>query len=1039
MIEMGSINIPKLHFCISIFVFDIHYTVKEFLLYSRTLNKMISVQFILLILGYHIDLLLSKEIEVDTFISETIQDLDDVKSFKCKSSAIPYLLFLRDSSGDHSLLCSLKALRSKNVAPGEQQLIWMILYGIFKEKNLRKKTSYALKQATSHGKNVHFKKSWYFLGPFQIGKIELDGDPIKSFDDIILRRWDKKASAYSELKPSGIVKWSEIRSNSDDTINVHPDVNWNDFVMSLQSMAITEWQGLLVNTFAVLSDASRLLIQCLGVNYFYIDDSMYNGDIYHRSEYWYPLLLDAGIHTIKAFVRAKGHTSVQCRVKLQRKDESGVQVHRVSFAPDLVDGNWFSHHVAIVVSNWSPDEVVKVRNIEVETIDFDSTIGVEIIGGVVLQPGQVGSIPFRLIPNTNNKPSSTCPKSSFRLSVKIQFTKKSKTIQVPLTLRCRDSHQSFLFTFQDHDGSIQHAAAIRPLTPCSLPSCPVLLTLHGTGVKAENQADSYKRMVQKKFVFGVEKLWVLAPTRFGAHNWEGPGELTSLTALKVLSVLTQHALWLNLKPADAERVVIAGHSMGGHGAWQLSVHHPDKTLAVISAAGWLSKEDYGDSNVFYRHDVSISHTDPLTKSVQESCVAENQADKHASNLRGIPVMIRIGADDKTVHPYFSRRMFRLLKENRVNVTYKEFPGKEHWWWDTKTANDGGVTNDPLIRKFSTYVVERLENFHNNNKCLDTEEDCNGMSSSMYSKHQESRTSGEFTFTVYNPASYGGGRGVRVIQQKIPLRVSKYTISIDQSHVHITTSNIRSIALYEPSVDPIGWKTKHVTINGATVKELHGSPPWRLCSPQHSFHLCGSDGDVRLSSSYGPSRRIAEHPFVVVVCEGGSGEDVAGLMRSATLLANLFHITSDARTNIFSSRDISQDEMRQSNVILMGTDTCIREMGVQPLMKFTEHEVELGECVFRAMDVSALYLQPQKQSERLMLVMTSFNVQGISEFLLKLALPTIPPMVRSPFSNMVPDYVIMDGGIHTKGPGGYICTGFWNNQWNFDAASSSCVC
>lgn len=63
------------------------------------------------------------------------------------------------------------------------------------------------------------------------------------------------------------------------------------------------------------------------------------------------------------------------------------------------------------------------------------------------------------------------------------------------------------------------------------------------------------------------------------------------------------------------------------------MHHPDKALAVISAAGWLSKEDYGDSNLFYHHDVSVSHTDHMTKSIQESCIAENQADKHASNLK----------------------------------------------------------------------------------------------------------------------------------------------------------------------------------------------------------------------------------------------------------------------------------------------------------------------------------------------------------------------------------------------------------------------
>lgn len=63
-------------------------------------------------------------------------------------------------------------------------------------------------------------------------------------------------------------------------------------------------------------------------------------------------------------------------------------------------------------------------------------------------------------------------------------------------------------------------------------------------------------------------------------------------------------------------------------------------------------------------------------------------------------MIRIGAADRTVHPYFTRRMFRLLREQRTNVTYSEIAGKEHWWWDTYKTNDGGVVNDPVIRKFS---------------------------------------------------------------------------------------------------------------------------------------------------------------------------------------------------------------------------------------------------------------------------------------------------------------------------------------------------
>lgn len=68
-------------------------------------------------------------------------------------------------------------------------------------------------------------------------------------------------------------------------------------------------------------------------------------------------------------------------------------------------------------------------------------------------------------------------------------------------------------------------------------------------------------------------------------------------------------------------------------------------------------------------------------------------------------MIRTGAADRTVHPYYSRRMYRLLRQQRSNVSYDEIAGKEHWWWDTYSTNDGGVTNDPVIRGFAIKHAE----------------------------------------------------------------------------------------------------------------------------------------------------------------------------------------------------------------------------------------------------------------------------------------------------------------------------------------------
>ena len=51
-------------------------------------------------------------------------------------------------------------------------------------------------------------------------------------------------------------------------------------------------------------------------------------------------------------------------------------------------------------------------------------------------------------------------------------------------------------------------------------------------------------------------------------------------------------------------------------------------------------------------------------------------------LQGISVLARIGGNDRTVHPFFVRRMVRVLRSWGVNVSYTELPGKEHWWWDT---------------------------------------------------------------------------------------------------------------------------------------------------------------------------------------------------------------------------------------------------------------------------------------------------------------------------------------------------------------------
>ena len=91
---------------------------------------------------------------------------------------------------------------------------------------------------------------------------------------------------------------------------------------------------------------------------------------------------------------------------------------------------------------------------------------------------------------------------------------------------------------------------------------PVLLTFHGSGIQPGNHADSYKVMPpdEIEYLFGLQDHWVLAPSRFGAHNWEAIGELSAKQSLKVLYE-TILSIPLNLPNVVTESAIAGGHSM----------------------------------------------------------------------------------------------------------------------------------------------------------------------------------------------------------------------------------------------------------------------------------------------------------------------------------------------------------------------------------------------------------------------------------------------------------------------------------------------
>jgi len=94
-------------------------------------------------------------------------------------------------------------------------------------------------------------------------------------------------------------------------------------------------------------------------------------------------------------------------------------------------------------------------------------------------------------------------------------------------------------------------------------------------------------------------------------------------------------------------------------------------------AGWLRKEQYGDDNTLWMHDSALHAAEPALRSVLESTISENFADALVTNFAS-PALLRVGEKDRSVHPWYSRRLARLLRARKADYAYSELPGKEHW-------------------------------------------------------------------------------------------------------------------------------------------------------------------------------------------------------------------------------------------------------------------------------------------------------------------------------------------------------------------------
>jgi len=234
-------------------------------------------------------------------------------------------------------------------------------------------------------------------------------------------------------------------------------------------------------------------------------------------------------------------------------------------------------------------------------------------------------------------------------------------IAVELKAVPRSAHHSRTFV-SEIDGSVQYFGVVpmaggdsaQAARPAGLKPA-LVLSLHGAGVEAIGQARAYKPK---------DWAWIVAATnrRPYGFDWEDWGRLD---ALEVLAEAER------LFGTDPARTYLTGHSMGGHGTWQVGATVPGPWAAIAPSAGWYSFTSYGGGAVY-------KDPSPVEKMLLRAN-APSETTNLARNFLNYGVYILHGDQDDNVPVEQARFMRELLGGFHPDFAYYERPGAGHWW------------------------------------------------------------------------------------------------------------------------------------------------------------------------------------------------------------------------------------------------------------------------------------------------------------------------------------------------------------------------
>ncbi|MBN1155516.1 prolyl oligopeptidase family serine peptidase, partial [candidate division KSB1 bacterium] len=429
--------------------------------------------------------------------------------------------------------------------------------------------------------------------------------------------------------------------------------------------------------FSVYSDEARImLLDENGNDMVYVNGEARTGNRYGYKDQWDPwepnfnyTLLPVQLKKGKNEFLFYNTRTGRLKARLVKANSKGLINIKDTSLPDFLVGEAIDIWGAVVIIN-ACRQPMRMFKIEAKIGDNQPVL----TDVPVIQPMTVRKIGFRL----QGEP----PTEAGDVPVELTLYNAANEIldSATLTLRTKNVNETHKRTFISQiDGSVQYYAINPAQDPDPEKPKALVLSVHGAGVEAINQASSY---------YGKTWAHIVSPTnrRPYGFNWEDWGRTDGMEVLDIAEGT------LNIDPS---RVYLTGHSMGGHGTWHLGGMFPDRFAAIGPSAGWLSFWSY-------RVRERIEERTPLQKMIMRPTSPSNTFGL-AENYKQLGIYIIHGADDDNVRADQSRQMVEHLEKFHKDFIYHEEPGQGHWWDISDEPGSDCVDWAPLFDFFARHA------------------------------------------------------------------------------------------------------------------------------------------------------------------------------------------------------------------------------------------------------------------------------------------------------------------------------------------------